>query len=403
MSWIDRLENINFTITTGDGKKYEPLWKNGEKSTEFNISKYDFINVEGSLIERKKPQGSKYPLVFWFQGDDNIEQSNDFELSSKDNRLWIVEHPIYGTIKGQPTNIKRNDTNYNVTEISVDFWQSVSEDYPNADISISDDVQSKVDAINQTSINTYVENAKPSTSDINTLKQTTNTTASKFEPDNDSFTDYSNVVNTAIKSLDSLVIDTENAISSIQEVVNKPAFFVDSVSKKVNSYINAFNELKTQISNLASKYYFEAQGASILNGMCVSMVNPNSDDYITRNDIEEINTILLNTYNEYLEILDNNQISIYDVGNTWNPNVNIQLQLLELITLTSNNLFSLSFNAKQERTIELKKDSNLIILTHKFVGLDADDVNIIQFRERNNIKNNELFTIKKGRSITYFV
>ena len=81
MSWQERLKDIIFTIKTGDGKTFHPLWINGEKSKEFNISKYDFINVEGSFIDRKKPQSNLYPLVFYFQGDDNIEQANTFEAS----------------------------------------------------------------------------------------------------------------------------------------------------------------------------------------------------------------------------------------------------------------------------------------------------------------------------------
>ena len=141
MSWKDRLDNIDFTITTGDGKVFKPLWKSGEKSKDFNITKYDFIDVDGSLIDRKRPQSNAYPLVFWFQGDDNIEQSNAFEASADDNRLWTVIHPFYGTIKGQPTNLKRDDNNYNVTKVTVDFWQSIDGDFPVDEISIKDEVR----------------------------------------------------------------------------------------------------------------------------------------------------------------------------------------------------------------------------------------------------------------------
>jgi len=402
MAWKDRLENIQFTITTGDGKQYTPLWKDGEKSKDFNIAKFDFINVEGSLIERRTPQGAKFPLVFWFQGDDNIEQSNEFETSANDNRLWTVEHPFYGTIKGQPTNLKRNDKNYAVTEITVEFWESINEDYPNTNISIVDEVQSKVDVLNTNYIASYIENAKPETSDINSLKESTTLSASKFTPDDDNFTDYTNTVSTALKSLDSLITDTESSISNVQQVVSIPSKFLNTVSKNVNSYINAFNELLTTIGNVNSKLFFEGQGASILGGMCVSSIN-GADDYITRSDIEEINILIINTYNIYLNTLDANQVDIYNVDNTWIPNPDIQIQLLDLITFTSNNLFSLSFNARQERIIELESDSNLIILTHRFLGLDANDENIEIFRNINQIKNDELFKIEKGRLIKYFV
>ena len=124
-TWKEKLENIKFSIKTGDGKTYFPLLKITEKSKDYNSSEYDFINVEGTFVDRKKPRGSKFPLVFYFQGDDNIEQCNAFETSADDSRLWTVEHPFYGIIKGQPTNLKRNDSNYNITEITVDFFESI--------------------------------------------------------------------------------------------------------------------------------------------------------------------------------------------------------------------------------------------------------------------------------------
>lgn len=65
MSWKDRLENTVFMITTGDGKVFRPLWKSGETSKEFNATTFDFINVEGSKIDRKKVKARKFPLTFW--------------------------------------------------------------------------------------------------------------------------------------------------------------------------------------------------------------------------------------------------------------------------------------------------------------------------------------------------
>jgi hypothetical protein len=70
--------------------------------------------------------------------------------------------------------------------------------------------------------------------------------------------------------------------------------------------------------------------------------------------------------------------------------------------LTVSNLFDLAFDAQQERVVYLPKDSNLVLLTHKYMGL-ANDENMQRFREINNIKLKELFRIKKGRKIKYYV
>ena len=392
MSWKNRLENIEFTIKTGDGKVFKPLWKNGEKSKEFNTSKYDFINVQGSFVDRKKASANQYPLVFWFQGDDNIEQCNDFELSANDSRYWVVEHPFYGTIKGQPTNIKRVDNNYNVTEVSVDFWES-----------LTDEVSNKVNNVNNVAIQFAVENSEPKSSDVNNIQDATPQISSKFEPDAEDFNDYRAAVNKSISSTSNLILEPLNAFKDFQEIINIPAGFIKPINETIESYINAFEVLFNNTDSLFSKYFFESNGASILSAMCLASINAPSDNYVTRNDIEKVSNNINSLYDIYLKKLDSNQVSIYDINNSWFANTIIQNELSDLITFTSNSLFLLGLNAKQERSIELLKDSNLIVLAHRFVGLDSDDKNIERFRQINNIKNNELYKIKKGRTIKYFV
>lgn len=170
MSWKNKIENTKFSIKTGDGKEYFPLWKPGEKSKDFNTSTFDFIDVSKSLVERKKPKSSKYPLTFWFQGDDCIEQSEAFEQSANDNRYWTVTHPYYGIIKGQPLSISRNDANFNITEINVDFWETIVFDFPKSNLSIQDNTLVRKEEIFKISSEVY--SAKPvfETKDINVLK-----------------------------------------------------------------------------------------------------------------------------------------------------------------------------------------------------------------------------------------
>jgi len=402
MAWKDRLDNIKFSITTGDGKIYYPLWKTAEKSKEFNVSSYDFINVEGTFVDRKKARGSKFPLVFYFQGEDNIEQCDKFEASANDNRIWTVVHPFYGTIKGQPTNLKRNDSSYNVTEITIDFWESITEDYPFARTSAPDSAQAMAQQLNNISLAQTVGNSAPQTSDILTVKDSIILTASKHTPDPDSFNDYKNKVKTAIKTADDLVTDTEVSLKNAQSVINAPIDFAISVKEKINSYTESYFTLKGLVKSLFDKYYFESQASSILSAMCLSALNPGESDYIVRDDIESVNNAINDIYNDYLSTIDNNQVSIYE-NNSWSPNSFIQSNLSTLINFTANSLFQISFDARQERLYELKEDSNLILLTHRFIGLDANDENIESFRRINNIKNDELFRVKKGRVIKYFV
>ena len=394
MTWKDRLNDITFSIT--------PLWKNGEKSKEFNISKYDFINVEGSFVDRKKGQSNLHPLLFWFQGEDHIEQCNAFEDSAANREPWTIEHPFYGTLKGQPVNLSRNDNNYGITEVSVSFWESITEDLPNSDISPKDEVIGMVESVNELSAQSFSDGVNPVASDIDFVKDSAIISGSKFEADADNYTDFQNTVSKGIKASDKIVTDTLESFYSLQKILVEPANFNDSIVRKIKSYINAYESIKEGLGAVFSKYYYESQGASIIAGINLTAINPNSTDYISTNDISNVNTLMLDLYSDYLETLDTLQVDIYDVNNSWTPNVDIQTQLSLMVSFTSQQLFTLSFNARQEREYQLLEDSNLIILTHRFVGLDANDQNLEEFRQLNNIRNNELYKIKKDRIIKYY-
>lgn len=402
MSWKDRLNDTTFSITTADGKNYEPLWKNGEKSKQYNISKYDFINVEGSFVDRKKGQSNSHPLLFWFQGDDHIDQCDAFENSASVSGLWTIEHPIYGTLKGQPVNLSRNDNNYGITEVSVSFWESIENDLPNSDISAKDEVRSMVESVNQLAAASFAEGSKPKTSDISKVRDNALITASKFEADSENYTDYQNTVNKASKASDKIVTNTLESFYSLQDVLYAPANFTGSVNRKIDSYINAYGQIKEGLNTLFDKYYFESQSATIISGISQSAINPETGDYVSRNDIDIVNSLLLNLYNDYLSTLDSLQVDNYDINNAFSPDSDVQLELSTLVSFVSQQLFLLSFNARQERSYQLLEDSNLIILTHRFVGLDANDENIEEFRQLNGIRNNELYKVKKDRIIKYY-
>ena len=143
-------------------------------------------------------------------------------------------------------------------------------------------------------------------------------------------------------------------------------------------------------------------GENIFN-LADASVNPIEGDYVLVTEIHEVAEVISEMYNEYLEILDNASVSIYDVENSWNADVTASTSLYDLVTYTLGNLFNLGLDSFQERIVTLEKDSNLILLTHKYLGLDASDENIENFRKINDIKLNELFKLKKGREIKYYV
>jgi len=404
MAWKERLENIKFTIKTGDGSVYYPLWRDSVKSTKLNFAKYDFINVRGSFIDRKESESGSFPLNFYFTGEDNLNQAKAFENSAKDKRSWVITHPFYGTLKGHPTNIERNDNSFGNTEINVLFWESIADDYPEDSDSIPDEVEDRVVRLNSLGIQNYVSKAEPQTGDINDLKSSIEISAARFEPDSINFNEYIALKNKALGDLNLLIQETEVAITTAQLVLSEPANFIRNIRSKIDSIKSAYEEIKKTINpeNRQSKYYFETQAAALLGNLAKSSVNPLPNDYIVRSDIESVNSELFGLYNDYLATIDANQIPLENINDEYSPDIDLQSSLIDLVTYTSQSLFVLSFDARQERSVILEKDSNLIVLTHRFLGL-ASDENLETFKRINNMGLSEIYRIKKGRLITYYI
>ncbi|AIX11891.1 hypothetical protein [Flavobacterium phage V157] len=404
MSWKNNLDNIRFSIKTGDGKEYFPLWIDAEYSKEYNVSTFDFIDVPKSLVERKQPKSRKYPLLFYFQGDDCIEQFLEFERSADDNRYWTVTHPFYGTIKGQPLSIGVDNKKLNVSIVSVDFWESIIFDYPKSNLSIQDNTLVKKDEALQSAVLTYSARKAQEPSDINKVKQSNLVIAKSFETiqSNETNVEYSNALSKANKSANNLVNNPNIAILDAQALLNSPSTYDTRIVPRLNAYKTAFRGLVKKQKTVSEKLYFESMAGTVIACYCNATVNYDADlDYITVKEVETVTNDLILLYNEYLSILDNNSVSNYELDN-FHANPQLQSQINDLVLFTVSNLYNLAFEAQQERFIYLDKDSNVILLTHRFLGL-ASDENIQRFRDINGIKLKELFKLKKGRKIIYYV
>lgn len=405
MSWLNKIENVIFSITTGDGKTYSPLWKTGETSIDFNTSIFDFINVSGSLVERKQPKSNKYPLTFWFQGENNIQETDSFFVSSRDNRFWTLTHPLYGTITGQPMSMSRNDVNFNITEITVDFIETISVDYPNSNFAVKDNSFAKKKLVLETSAISYASNSNPKVEDIDKNKQSGILINSSFKNlQNDETNNiYSNAFAISQKANDNLIDNALYAIQKQQALIDLPSTYNNPILDRLNAFSRCYDRLKKTLITAADKYFFESQASTVIASYSFATVNPSENDYQLFDDVVFSTNELIRIYNDYLQVIDNASSSNYTIENNYQPNALLQSQLNDLVYFTVENLANLAFDARQERIVYTQKNTNLILLVHQYLGLDSEDTNIEQFRKINNLNLNCLFEIPKGTKIKYYI
>lgn len=438
MAWIDNIEK-ELVIQTGDGKQWRPNYINKTKSYEYNYSEFTFPNVEGSLVKRNKIKGRRFPLEFYFQGDDCIETSDSFERSTLDERAWILSHPMYGDLLVQPISISFDNSSYNAIKVSVDCIETIAENNQKTKLDILEQVLKAKNDLDDASLNamntTGIQNRQSKIKDqINKLVNKSQSVL-KIPSQVNKVGQLASVALSAINTITSAPL---SAIRAVQTLINQPFIYYTSIKNRIAILEDEFNTLSQSVSTLTTssdKSYYQMSASSDISNIAITSLSPmrvgfstnrsdkslftdsgltdeemasidlidTSPDYSNANDVLEIIEKLLKLYNQFLTDLDTLQASNSFSKDSFIPDWNVIDNLQKIIGLTITNLLKIALEQRTERKYITDSDTNVIILTHYLYGLDELDENMSRIQFDNDLSFNELFDIKKGKVIKYYL
>jgi hypothetical protein len=415
MSWIDKVTS-QMKIQTGDGKIYTPNWMNAGFAKEYNSTEFNFPNIAGTLVDRRKAQGKKLPIEIYFQGDNHLDIARNFMLSAEDERPWTITHPLYDILTVQPISISVDDSKFNVSKISISCIETIIDTNPKTFIIVEDKITEDVELLNESVAGRYANDVTPTSTDknkMNDLNESYYLSTKRSIKDNDEGINYFNTFNSAKGSIINATAKPNQAIAGLQAIIQAPALFKIDVRTRLTLLSNSLVSLKTNsigaFNSLADiprsiKKLFEANGSAIISGMCLTTANPlNENDYSNRKKVADVIEVLLNAYNEFLTDLDTMQLGDGSNPTDYIPSADTIIDLNELINFTMGNLYNFARNAKQERTFALEDESDIITLAHRLYGLKDDDSTIDELMRNNNFGINSILRINKGTQISYFV
>lgn len=409
MSWVTRLEQ-QIIIRTGDGLEYRPQWLNAAYDQEYNVNIFNYIDVEGSQVQRNSARGRRFQMEFYFIGDDNIEVANNFRISAADRRSWTVFHPFYDEIAVHPIRLRFDNTQYNITRITGEVVETIDDNLPRQAQEAEDQItlqKSELDSGTQSVFANQTSEIQPSEineieESIDQLEANGNTILTTEEDQ----VEFRNLVLNAKRDLNNVLTNPIASLRSIQATINFPALVQASVRARIDNLIEAFNNVVQSIANLPNlprnqKVYAETVGATILSSMTTAAIT--NRDTQTREEVQGIIDDVFATYERYQVILDGFETTTQTQIDSYAADAVAQQDLSLLMYLSLSTLQDISLESEQEVTLVNEQDSNAILLTHRVYGLDDQDVNLNRFLETNNIGLNEALIIPKGREILYYV
>jgi prophage DNA circulation protein len=411
MSWTDAIQQ-RVQITTGGGQVFEPLTMitSFTSSFDFNISEFEFPEIEGTKVDRRLRKGVRYPMELFFQGDDAIEQGKAFVEASRDTRPWTVLHPIFGQFKGQPISIEMDSTGLNIFKITTTVVETILEDGAKTVFEPSENVKyilEKSKELNSSSFEASITSFN--TTDVTLMQDNVNdmyNKASSTITDQTVFDEYLNLFNTAQTKINSALNSVLFGIGFVQSFINYPANFAVNVKTRLNTVlaqIELFIGMFDANSSFNEKKILENNYSALITTLIETISTPQENDYQSATDVIYIIDQSILTYNTFIEQL---QLLQSDNGyelDSYLPNAELLESLSYSFNYAISNLFIIALTAQQERIITLEEGSNILIQTHRFYGLDTEDVNLNRFVKTNNIGLNETLQLKKGRKLVYYV
>jgi hypothetical protein len=411
MSWTDAIQQ-RVQITTGGGQVFEPLTMitSFTSSFDFNISEFEFPEIEGTKVDRRLRKGVRYPMELFFQGEDAIEQGKTFVEASRDTRPWTVLHPIFGQFKGQPISIEMDSTGLNIFKITTTVVETILEDGAKTVFEPSENVKyilEKSKELNSSSFEASITSFN--TTDVTLMQDNVNdmyNKASSTITDQTVFDEYLNLFNTAQTKINSALNSALFGIGFVQSFINYPANFAVNVKTRLNTVlaqIELFIGMFDANSSFNEKKILENNYSALITTLIETISTPQENDYQSATDVIYVIDQSILTYNTFIEQL---QLLQSDNGyelDSYLPNAELLESLSYSFNYAISNLFIIALTAQQERIITLEDDSNILIQTHRFYGLDTEDVNLNRFVKTNNIGLNETLQLKKGRKLVYYV
>lgn len=406
MSWLDRVKN-KIVIFTDDGKTYRPEWINATKTLEWHTTEFNYPNLDGTFVSKKKKLGTRYGLEIYFQGENHLDTSEAFEKSINNSAPLVIEHPFYGVLTVQAPKFEVDNSGYNVSKWTGVVIETLVETNPKINVDPVDSI-----AVQKIFVDERMAAAlllPPNTTDINTMsynnarnyKVVTPYITVPIEAEQ-----YFNLFNAASSAINVATAGPLLAMRTSIAMLSAPAMFTISVTNRMNLLKSQFANLRQTIVGVTSptsKQIYQNLAGTIISSMCLASSVPLANDYSDSYKSLLIVDDVLDTFNQYMEDLDLLQTANGGTPSSFIPNADAIIALSQLLNLALSNLFLISLSSRVERSITTENDTNVVILTHRFYGLDNADNNMNEFIANNSIGLNELLQIKKGRKIVYYI
>lgn len=404
MSWENRVIQGAYTSPSGERLTFD----SGNVSQEFDkkTTAFDPPTAKGTYVQDLGATGRRYPLVVFFWGADHDLEADKFLDMLSERGQGTLEHPFYGLKSVVPFgNIRRRDdlvTSANQSAIQVLFFETDGIIFPNSLVDPRSEIENTLTEYNnaaseQTANDLDLGNASKQVLFRNDYQELLNNTTNALETLGDQQNQISERFNTIKQSiltgLNILVGQPLDLAFQSLQLIQEPARAVIEIEDRIESYIGLTELITEGYKNVNDFYAKKLFSMSSVTGQALTLLN---GEFETKPSAIGAAEELLNQFDivSVFSETGHTEFDQVDTGEAYQ-------QLQKLTALTAGFLVELSFNLKQEVSMTLDRDRNIVELVADLYG-DIDE-NLDFFINSNRLTGSEILELPRGRTVVYYI
>lgn len=423
MAWQDRLREASYTSAAGDTLGFD--FEDVGAEIELRGSAYDFVDVDGTYVQRTGSSGRRYPLRMFFWGDDHDLEADAFIDLILAPGVGRLTHPLYGVLDVVPFGAltRRDDlkTQANQTVLELVFWATTGLVYPTAQgdpaaavaVAVEEyNVSAADQLLNDLGLGTAGERAAfkneflalydQATSALGPLVDTVSAAGSQF-----------NTIATSIElGIDGLVGQPGTLARQLTLLLQSPARVQSSILQRLSIFGGLLSGVTAQRSSGRSNDARQANtfhtrdlyASTYVTGSVLSVVN---NQFETKTDALQAADVVLAQFDQLVAWRDAEFATLQRAQAAGTPpGADVDTGgpyqgVLEAVALAAGALVEISFTLKQERRIVLDRARTVIDLAAELYG--AVDSELDFLITSNGLSGSEILELPRGRNIVYYV
>ena len=420
MSWRDRLRQV-ITLTSPEGNIFEAKWRGNSRSKDKKLGLFEFPKVKGTKVQDLDIGSARYPLTFFFDGENNDQESDRFFRACDERGDWNVVHPVKGALDLQLISVKEDIQpveSGNMTQFDTEWIEPLKDSVVPSLFQQRSTIDSQIDEINSTASDQLEGNILQRTAaQIAAFESTVNAVVASVEKFLAPIYELQSEINSQVLSiqrgitslLSAPVFDIASIAGQMQALIQLPALAIADVNARIDAYgnfISAALDFSPDGAETKDRNIVAVQELALTSGLASISFVSSTGEIDSRLQAIELIDLSTELFKNITDTLDATQELFKDEiidGQYFSQSESYSDAVL-MISQTISYLLRSAFDLSIEKRFILEKMRAPIEITISEYGdLGEDDLNFQLFIESNSLKGNEILILPEGREVLIYV